>query len=59
MNSELQEEINAFLFALQESGMCNMWEAGNHVRAEFPNLSQKEVRTAVLYWQKNYNELKQ
>ena len=56
--NQVQKKINTYLFSLQDSGVCNMFEASSYVITKFPYLTKKECRKAVAYWMKNYSALK-
>jgi len=57
MNESVQGEVFDFLFDLQESGKTNMLGAKPYVKAEFPNLTDKEIGEYIVYWMTNYEDL--
>jgi len=52
MNPELKQDIIDFLFALRESGLINMMEAGASIMAEF-KVDRKTAKAHLLDWMAN------
>ena len=53
---EPTEEQARFLFALQNSGVTNMWGAPTYVQQRF-DLPKKEAEAITFYWMKHWSEL--
>jgi hypothetical protein len=51
------KEIFKFLFALQESGITNMWGAVPYAQDMFSEYDKAEVRKITLEWMENYSEI--
>lgn len=54
--TETEKEILSYLNELRESGVTNMFGAGPYVESEFPDLSKKECRAALMLWMANFND---
>jgi hypothetical protein len=46
-----------FLFGLQDSGICNMFEGGEHLERRF-SFSKREAEAILLDWMENYESIK-
>ena len=53
-----KDTIYEYLFALQKSGAVNMFGSVSYAQQTFPKLNKKEVKTTVIDWMKNYQEIK-
>ena len=58
INPYEKDSMYEFLFTLQKSGAINMWGAVPVAQQAFPKLNKKEVKAIVIYWMKNYQEIK-
>ncbi len=48
------EEQLDFLDELRDSGVTNMWGAGEYLENEYPELTEKEAGKILLYWMDTY-----
>lgn len=52
-----EEDIYKYMFALQESGACNMLGSGTYLRKRFQGMTSKEAEDIVLNYMSNYEDL--
>ena len=53
------EEYYKTLEGIRRTGVVNMWEADEVLRACCPELDYEEAKSILLNWIANYNELKE
>ena len=51
----VQEKYLVYLDQLRESGVTNMFGAGEYLEAQF-NLSRKEAKEILIYWIKTFDK---
>ena len=51
----VEDEHLTFLDALRNSGVTNMWGAGDYLE-EHKDLNYKDAEIVLLYWMKSYSE---
>ena len=54
-----EQSVFLFLDELRKSGACNMFEAGNYVRDNYPELEKRKVQDLVVKWMKTFGERNQ
>lgn len=53
--ANITDEHLEYLDTLRESGVCNMFGAGEYVETEF-HLSRRDARPIVLYWMSTFGK---
>jgi len=51
---DLKERVFAFLVELQESGICNMFDAASHICEEF-GISLPHANTLLMMWMRSFS----
>lgn len=51
-----KQEVFAFLVALRDSGVTNMYGAIPYIIEEYPHLSRKEATAYFVSWTKTFKE---
>lgn len=54
-NMTLQEQVNAYLNILRDSGAINMFGAAPHIEEEF-DVSRAEAKQLLLNWMKSFSD---
>ena len=55
MSDSIQNEVNEYLDNLRESGVVNMWGAGEYIQDEF-GLTHKIAGDRLIEWMRTFSE---